>query len=144
MLEFTLLGYCLRRFSFKLWLARGELSPTQWYRQLLSAWAVVWSSTECGIRQKGLILWTMLSMHVGSGCFHNFQLFKSIDSLWVVLKVQDRHSLFHWPLLVSSVQYMFRECRLPVDVAKSLLCSLNLVFKFLFVLALILINITKF
>jgi hypothetical protein len=32
MLEFTLLGYCLRRSSFKLRVARVALSPTSWHR----------------------------------------------------------------------------------------------------------------
>ena len=44
MLEFTLLGYSLRRSSFKLRVARGALPPTSWHRQLLSAWCVVWST----------------------------------------------------------------------------------------------------
>ena len=34
MLEFTLLGYCLRRSSFKLRVARVALSPTKRHRQL--------------------------------------------------------------------------------------------------------------
>ena len=34
MLEFTLLGYCLRRSSFKLRVARRALSPTKRHRQL--------------------------------------------------------------------------------------------------------------
>ena len=28
MLEFTLLGYCLRRSSFKLWIVRGQHQPS--------------------------------------------------------------------------------------------------------------------
>ena len=50
---------------------------------------------------------------VGRGRIHDFQLFESVDSPWVVLEVYDRHSLFHWPHLVSRIQYMFRERRLP-------------------------------
>ena len=34
MLELTSLGYCLRRSSFKLRVARGALSPTKRHRQM--------------------------------------------------------------------------------------------------------------
>ena len=38
MLEFTLLGYCLRRSSFKLRVAHVALSPAKRHRQLCLRW----------------------------------------------------------------------------------------------------------
>ena len=47
MLEFTLLGYCLRRSSFKLQVARGALSPAKRHRQQCLRWPL--SSPELNV-----------------------------------------------------------------------------------------------
>ena len=60
---------------------------------------------------------------IGSGSFHNFHFFKSVDSLGAIFEVQIRHSLFHWPRLYSSTSTPLILSKIVAEIFSDILAN---------------------
>ena len=121
-------------FLVKMYVTHEALSPLKWHHQQSSELVAVWSWTNCSVWYSGLMFWTMLNMRLEVVAFTISISSRVLILLGSLSKCKIVMVSFIGRISCPAFRMCSEKVDLPVDVANSFLCSLNMILKFLFVL----------